>query len=85
MQDKFDRKYENQIVLMAETKVKSGNFKVFDNFARVIKRDIFPELARQGRTGDEKCLVIINREGETIVLTDEFERILYAALESKFS
>ena len=47
---------------------------VFYNFARVIKRDKFLELVGQGITGEESCLIIINREGETVAITEENEK-----------
>jgi hypothetical protein len=80
MKEKYNDQYENKIILLAESKIKSGNFKVFDNFARVIKRDKFPELVEQEKTDNESCLVIINREGETIVITPFFEVVLRNAV-----
>ena len=67
---------------MAQNKVQSGNYKVFDYQARVITRDDFPDLAEKGRSDFESCLVICNRDGETIVITREFERILANALKN---
>ncbi len=80
MEEKYDQRYENQIILLASERVKTGKYKVFDHKARVITRDNFPELVEKGQTDDERCLVIINSEGETIVISTEFEIILRNAL-----
>lgn len=66
--------------MLARDRVKSGNYKVFDYQARVVTRDQFPDLVEKGRTYIERCLVITNSEGETIVITREFEVILKNAL-----
>jgi hypothetical protein len=83
MQEKYDDNYENKIVLLAENKIKSGRYKVFDHLARVISRECFPELVNQGKTDDESCLIITNKEGETLVITQEFEHILFNALKHR--
>jgi hypothetical protein len=80
MKEKYNQKYENQIVLLASERAQSGNYKVFDYQARVVKRDIFPELVEKGKTDAENCLVAINSEGATIVITREFKTILRNAL-----
>ncbi|HEX8288270.1 MAG TPA: hypothetical protein VF556_09750 [Pyrinomonadaceae bacterium] len=80
MKEKYNQRYENQIALLARDRVKTGNYKVFDFQARVITRDQFPDLVEKGRTDIERCLVITNSEGETIVITREFEAILRNAL-----
>lgn len=84
MQEKYNEKFENQLILLAENKVKSGKYKVFDHESRVIKRHRFPEFVQEGKTDDENCLVVINKEGEALVLTAEFERALFAALKNRF-
>lgn len=76
MKEKYNQTYENQIVLLARDRAKTGNYKVFDYQARVVTRDSFPELVEKGKTDIERCLVITNSEGETIVITREFEAIL---------
>lgn len=83
MQKKFDQAYEDKIILLAENKLESGHYKVFDDDARVVKRHRLPELPATGKTHDSTCLVITNREGETIVLTQEFEHILYNILKNR--
>ena len=76
MNEKYNEKYEHQIKEMAESRIKSGSIKVFDHNARIVKRERFPELVKQGKTEDENCLIIINQDGECVVLTQEFERAL---------
>lgn len=85
MKEKYIEKYEQQIRELAENRIKTNQYKVFDNSARVIKRARFPELVEQGKSDDENCLVIINGEGETIVLTSEFEFILMNVSKGWFS
>lgn len=84
MNEKYNAQYEKQIVLMAENKVRAGKIEVFDYLARIIKSEKFPQLVRQGTTDNENCLVIANRDGETIVLTEEFQITLYNALKGRF-
>jgi hypothetical protein len=83
MQEKYDQKYEDRIVLLAAERVKNGKYKIFDYQARVITRERFPEFVDRGQSDNESCLVIINKEGETIVITQEFEHILRNALSAK--
>lgn len=78
MKEKYNEKYEAQIQDLAGNRLKSKNFKIFDYNARIIKRQNFPELVEQGKTAHQNCLVIINGEGETLVITQEFERSLCA-------
>ncbi len=51
--------------------------------ARVITKRNFPELIQTGKSDFESCLIIANQEGETIVITKEFSRILYNALKAE--
>lgn len=80
MDEKYDEKYEKKIVLLAESRLKSGNYKVFDYRARVIKRAKIPELVSDKKSEKETALVIINSDGETVVITEEFEMILRNAV-----
>ena len=80
MKEKYNQKYENQIAQLDSGRVKTGNYKVFDYQARVITRDSFPELIEKGKTEIENCLVVINSDGETVVITRELEAILRNAL-----
>lgn len=73
-------KYDDQIFKTIESKIEKGNYKVFDNRAKVVTRRNFPNLIEQGKTGQEHCLVITNSEGETMVITAEFEQILANAV-----
>ena len=83
MDNKYNQKYENQIVLLAQKKVESRHYIIFDNDARVITKRNFPEVVESGKSDYESCLIICNREGETIVITKEFSRILFNALKAE--
>ncbi len=83
MNNKYNQQYENQIVLLAQNKVESGHYKIFDNDARVITKRNFPEFVESGKSDYESCLIVCNREGETIVMTKEFSRILFKALKAE--
>jgi hypothetical protein len=82
MENKYNQKYENQIVLLAQNKVESGHYKIFDNDARVITKRNFPEVVESGKSDYESCLIVCNREGETIIITQEFSQILFNALQA---
>lgn len=47
MDEKYDDRYEKQIVLMAENRLETKNYRVFDYRARVVKSERFPGLVRQ--------------------------------------
>ena len=83
MENKYNQKYENQIILPAQNKVESGHYKIFDNDARVITKGNFPEVVESGKSDSESCLIICNREGDTIVITQEFSHILFNALKAE--
>ncbi len=83
MKNKYNQQYENQIVLLAQNKVESGHYKIFDNDARVITKGNFPEVVESGKSDYESCLIICNREGEAVVITKEFSRILINALKDE--
>lgn len=70
--EKYNEKYEKQLYELALNRIESGNYKVFDEDARVITRT---------EIEGKKCLVIANREGETVVIDGHFEKALRAALE----
>ncbi len=83
MKNKYNQKYENQIILLAQNNVESGHYKIFDNDAQVISKRNFPEVVESGKSDYESCLIICNREGETVVVTKEFLRILFNALKGE--
>ena len=83
MDNKYNQKYENQIVLPAQNKVESGHYKIFDNDARVITKRNFPEVVESGKSDYESCLIVCNREGETVVITKEFSRNMFNALKAE--
>ena len=85
MKNKYNQKYENQIILLAQNKVESGHYKIFANDARVVTKRNFPEVVESGKSDYESCLIICNREGETIIITQEFLRILFNALKGELS
>lgn len=72
MKEKYNPKYDHQIKELAENRIKSGQYKIFDHNARVITRK---------KIDGKSCLVIINGEAETIVITPEFEIVLGNALD----
>ena len=67
MKEKYDAKKEKQLRLLAENRIQSGQYKIFDHNARIITRK---------KIDGRNCLVIINGEGETVVITPEFEIVL---------
>ena len=69
--EKYDEKKEHQLRLLAENRIQNGQYKIFDHDARVITRK---------KIDDKSCLVIINGEGETIVITPDFEMVLRNAI-----
>ena len=71
MEEKYDERKEHQLRLLAENRLESGQFKIFDHNARVITRK---------KIDGRDCLVIINGEGETIVITPDFEMVLRNAI-----
>ena len=73
----MDEKLEKRFEQLAENRIASRNYKLFDKNSRVIKRQRLAELKLSGKTENDLCLVIINAEGETIILTEEFERELF--------
>ena len=83
MKNKYNQKYENQIILLAQNKVESGHYKIFANDSRVVTKRNFPEVVESGKSDYESCLIICNREGETIIITQEFSRILFNALKGE--
>lgn len=71
MDDKLEKRFEQ----LAENRISSKNYKVFDKNSRVVKRQ---------RINDDLCLVILNAEGEAIVLTEEFEKELFRIATIRF-
>ncbi len=82
MDEKFDSKYEHQIHQLAQNRIETGNYKVFDYRARVITKTGFTDLVESERTDDRTCLVITNADGETVVITKEFGLALFNALKN---
>ncbi len=69
MEEKYDVDYERKIKDLANNRLRTGTYKLFDHSARVIKRRNFPDLKEKELTDNESCLVIINRQGECVVIT----------------
>lgn len=84
MRERYDPKYEARILELAENRLRTKNYRVFDGDARVARSAKLPELKREGKTSMEDCLVVINREGEAMVLTVEFQLILLNVLQNRF-
>jgi hypothetical protein len=85
MKEKYDQKYEDHIQVLAEHRLDSKNYKIFDHRSRIIKRHKISELLERGRSDSEDALVIISGEGDLIVLTEEFERMLLSVSKKHFS
>lgn len=81
MDEKYDPEYERKIKDLANLRLHHENYKVFDHDARIVKRVNIPKTKETGKSDYESCLVIINRDGECIVITREFEKILRNAVE----
>ena len=77
--EKYDQKYEDHIQQLADLRLKNKNYKIFDYHARVIKREKFEINGME-----ESCLVIINAVGDCMVLTEDFERMLYTVNKQRF-
>lgn len=75
---------EDKFIKLAEERIAAKKYKVFDKNSRLVKRQKFPDLIKSGRTMSETSLVILNAEGETIVLTEEFERELFRILKFRY-
>lgn len=73
MEEKYDEKKEKQLRLLAENRLEPGHYKIFDYSAHVITRK---------NIEGKNCLVVINGEGETIIITPEFEMVLFNALKN---
>lgn len=83
MEEKYNPKYESQIMEMAKNRLGAKTYKVFDYQARIFTREYLPELKEQGRTDNEQCLIIVNKDGDTIAITQEFEKILFNVLKNR--
>lgn len=71
MKNLNDERTERQLKMLAENRLKTGRFITLDDSARIITRKNI-----DGR----QCLVIASGEGDTFVITPEFEVVLAHAL-----
>jgi hypothetical protein len=55
MDEKYNPKYESQIAELADKRLRTKNYNVFDNQARVYSRKNLPGLVEQGRTTRSDC------------------------------
>jgi len=69
--EKYDENKEHQLRILAENRIQSGQYKIFDHNARVITRKNIDGI---------NCLLIINGESEIVVITPDFEIVLRNAL-----
>ena len=83
MDEKYNPKYESQIKDLANNRLRTKTYKVFDYNARIVKRIKMIELKEQGRTDSEQCLIIVNKDGDTMAITQEFEKVLFNALKNR--
>lgn len=84
MREKYDQRYEDQITKLTEDNLVNKKYKVFDYRARAVTRRRIVGLVEEGNEKESTCLVLTNQKGETIVLTQEFEMILYNVLKKRF-
>ena len=84
MKEKYDPNYEGHIKILAEHRLESKNYKVFDYRSRALKRQNFSELVERERSESQSGLVIISGEGDVIILTEDFERMLYGICKKRF-
>jgi len=82
MDEKYDAGFERKIKLISEQNIEAKKYKILDHNARIITRRDFPELVREERAGNKSCLVITNGDGETFLMTKEFEFTLFSALKN---
>jgi hypothetical protein len=82
MDEKYDSNFERKIKLLSEQNIVEKKYKVFDHNARIITRTSIPELVERGKTENQSCLVITNSNGETILITKEFEFALFQSLKN---
>jgi hypothetical protein len=76
----MDEKLEEKFRLLANERIVKGKYKIFDRNARLIKRHKFEGLNSES----ESALVILNGQGEAIVLTEEFERELLRVFKLRY-
>jgi hypothetical protein len=62
----------------------SKSYRVFNDRVRVVRRQKFAEFAEKDLSYGENGLVIVNAEGDVIVLTEEFEKQLYHVGKQRF-
>lgn len=76
----MDQKLEEKFRLLANERIVQGKYKIFDRNSRLIKRHKFEGLHSES----ESALVILNSQGEAIVLTEEFERELLRVFKLRY-
>lgn len=84
MKEKYDPRYEDQIAKLTQDNLLNKKYKVFDAKARAVIRRRIVGLIEEGNEKESTCLVLTNRNGETIVLTEDFELMLYNVLKKRF-
>ncbi len=82
MDEKYDVGFERKMKIITEQNIEAKKYKILDHKARIVTRRDFPELVREGRTDNKSCLVITNGDGETFLMTKEFEFTLFSALKN---
>jgi len=80
MQEKYNDQFEKQIKILTQSNLKAGKYKILDYQSRIVSRAKFPELVKAGRTENDSCLVMTSRDGETFVITKEFEMAFLTAV-----
>ncbi len=82
MDEKFDDNFERKIKILSEQNIQAKKYKILDHKARIITRRDFPALVEKGRTDNKSCLVITSGDGETFLMTKEFEFALFNSLKN---
>lgn len=73
MKEKYDQRYEKQIKELADSRIKTGKYKMLDDRTRIITRKIID---------GKDCLMIASSDGEVLALSPVFQMALLTALET---
>jgi hypothetical protein len=80
MDKKFKIDPEEQFAKLGEERFAQGKYKIFDKNSRLIKRYKLFGLNSETESG----LLILNGDGEAILLTEEFERNLLRVFKIRY-
>jgi len=80
MSDLIYKNLDDKFRKLAEERIQAGKYKIFDKNSRLIKRQKLWGLDSEVDSG----LLILNAEGEAIILTEEFERELLRVFKLRY-